>query len=491
MNNFKNLLKNITKNKFGILISIIVLIGIWLRCLVYSFNRSLWMDEAALANNLILPHSILNNMEYQQAAPPIFKLISLFNIHLLGNNEYALRLFPLICGILAIPLFWLIVKQIFNSKIAQTATITLFSINYLLIYYSSEFKQYSSDVLCALILIYTALKLNIYNTQRKNLILLSILYASVFWLSHTSLFVLAGIFLVNFYELISEFKQKNKSQIKNYTVNIITTYLPSAFSFILYWFLHLNTISNSNFMHNYWSDYFINNTANINFIMSNTIKMLFYPNICYLTIFGICILGVITLYKTNLRNAQILTLPVLILLCASYLEIYPLGYRLVLFTIPLILIYFCSILNTKNKYMLIVAIIIFIIGVPRYFTYYPLIISQKNMYLREELRTIYEYLEQRIEPNDIIFTANDVYQQDKYYRPKFKFKNNIIQTRKGSKTPFEKMEKGKRYRVIFNIYWIEEKRKRLPELVKWLSQNTRIISQYVYYENYVFYVEKL
>ena len=80
---------NFTKKYwFSILILLISALGVYLRIHVYLFNRSLWMDEAGLANNLLLPHSILDNMTYKQASPPLFKLISLINIKLFGETEY-------------------------------------------------------------------------------------------------------------------------------------------------------------------------------------------------------------------------------------------------------------------------------------------------------------------------------------------------------------------------------------------------------------------
>ena len=43
---------------------------------------------------------------------------------------------------------------------------------------------------------------------------------------------------------------------------------------------------------------------------------------------------------------------------------------------------------------------------------------------------------------------------------------------------------------MYDFYWDFARKKDLPKIVEWLSQNTKIISQYAYYENYVFYVEK-
>ena len=102
--------------------------GIGLR--VYSFlvNRSLWLDEAALANNILLPNTLLNNAQFGQLAPPLFKALSLFNVNLFGMNEYALRLLPLLCGVFSVVLFYLVIKKLF-SKVIVLFLMCLFSIN--------------------------------------------------------------------------------------------------------------------------------------------------------------------------------------------------------------------------------------------------------------------------------------------------------------------------------------------------------------------------
>lgn len=88
--------------------------------------RSLWLDEAALANNLLLEHSILNNATYMQSAPPLFKFFSLISVKFFGVNEYALRLFPLVCYIFSIPLFYLLLNKIVKNYFAKIVHFLLF-----------------------------------------------------------------------------------------------------------------------------------------------------------------------------------------------------------------------------------------------------------------------------------------------------------------------------------------------------------------------------
>ncbi len=118
------LIEKIKNNWFDFTLWAICILGVWIRLHVYLFNRSLWMDEAALTNNLMQTRTILNNMSYNQAAPPLFKLITLeiikpFQTEMGYVEEYWLRLLPLICGVLSIFVFLLIIRKLFYSKVAQ------------------------------------------------------------------------------------------------------------------------------------------------------------------------------------------------------------------------------------------------------------------------------------------------------------------------------------------------------------------------------------
>ena len=73
----------------------------------YVSHASLWIDEAALARNIIdRPVSALFfPLDYAQVAPPGFLLIQKAVVLTIGASEYALRLFPLLCGVAALLVF--------------------------------------------------------------------------------------------------------------------------------------------------------------------------------------------------------------------------------------------------------------------------------------------------------------------------------------------------------------------------------------------------
>src|SRR6476661_11065301 len=86
---------------------LIVAAGIALRCSQYSFDRSLFLDEAFVATNIAHRSvaELCQPLEFDQRAPAGFlagvKLATLA----LGRSDLVLRLLPLISGIVSVVLF--------------------------------------------------------------------------------------------------------------------------------------------------------------------------------------------------------------------------------------------------------------------------------------------------------------------------------------------------------------------------------------------------
>ena len=130
------------------IINVILLSGLTLPLVQFTYNRSLWIDEAALALNIINRKGLelLKPLDYMQVAPVLFlQLEKLFSI-LLPNSEYGLRLLPLLCFYFSLYFFYEILKLIFKNYYTIIFALSLFVFHYNLIYYSSEVKQYICDV---------------------------------------------------------------------------------------------------------------------------------------------------------------------------------------------------------------------------------------------------------------------------------------------------------------------------------------------------------
>ena len=175
---------------------LLIAVGIVLRLRQYFVNRSLWVDEAMLAFNIVNRTfgALTLPLDFNQGAPIGFLFIEKFIILVLGNHDYILRLFPIFSGVLSIYLIYRIASEHFGKS--GMFAVLLFSISTSIIYYSSELKQYSSDVMFALLLTYLSTLCLKQEAHILNFILLGIAGIFSVWVSHPSTFILAGIGLI-------------------------------------------------------------------------------------------------------------------------------------------------------------------------------------------------------------------------------------------------------------------------------------------------------
>ena len=105
---------NKTKSQLILTLTIaICIIGAFLRIYFYIINRSLWVDEAMLALNLV-EHSfpdLFRQLDHNQGAPIGFLLLQKGVIYLLGSQDFILRLIPLLAGLISIPLMYFLSKK--------------------------------------------------------------------------------------------------------------------------------------------------------------------------------------------------------------------------------------------------------------------------------------------------------------------------------------------------------------------------------------------
>ena len=142
----------------------LISIGIFLRLAHYFSNRSLWFDEALISLNIINRNiwGLLGHLDYNQGAPAGFLIVEKLLTTLFGKSDYVLRLFPLICGISSLFIFYRLAK-IYLNRIGALTALALFAISEPLIYYSSEVKVYSGDVTATTLLLLIA-----FSIEQKN-----------------------------------------------------------------------------------------------------------------------------------------------------------------------------------------------------------------------------------------------------------------------------------------------------------------------------------
>jgi hypothetical protein len=309
----------------------IVLLGIILRLRQYLSNRSFWADEASLAVNIANRSfsGLLGLLDYQQAAPIGFLFVEKTLITIFGNHDYVLRLFPLFAGVLSTYLIYRIAHDHFG--IAGMFAVLLFAISWGLIYYSSELKQYISDVMVAVLLIFLAGNYLRANARGSDFLKLGIVGAVVIWISHPSVFILAAIGVALVYEKLFRAKHIPFPWI----FGLGAAWLAS---FGLEYFVSLRNIVTDGFLVEYWrkaympmppwSDpgwfakvyrSFLDTGLHTHWAMSVTFIVL--------VLVGACLAG-------RQIPGVMLVLPALITLILSALQRYPFMHRFLLFLLP-------------------------------------------------------------------------------------------------------------------------------------------------------------
>jgi hypothetical protein len=173
----------------------VVAAGLVLRVVRFADNRPLWLDEAMLSLNIIERGflGLLRPLDYLQAAPPAFLLLEKLAVVAFGPTEYALRLVPLLAAIAALIVFRQLSARVLPG-LAGLVALGLFAVAEPLVYWSAEAKQYSVDVLAAVVLLHIASEplLTGRLTARRASVLAAVGALAVFF-SYASVFALSGI----------------------------------------------------------------------------------------------------------------------------------------------------------------------------------------------------------------------------------------------------------------------------------------------------------
>src|SRR5262245_43067673 len=142
-----------------ILSRLLIAAGTALRVWQYLANRSLRIDEAALAENILSRSwaGLAQSLDYLQVAPVGFLWIEKAAASVLGTSEYALRLLPLLAGVASLFVFRSLSRRVLAPGPALLA-LALFAFNRWLIFYSADLKQYSTDALVAAALLLIAVR---------------------------------------------------------------------------------------------------------------------------------------------------------------------------------------------------------------------------------------------------------------------------------------------------------------------------------------------
>jgi len=401
-------------------ISICFLMGAFLRIWQFAANRSLWLDEAMLALNVVNRSwvELTQPLDYNQGAPIGFLFVQKLMIVLFGNQDLYLRLFPLAASLLSIFLIWK-VAQGFLSKIGVLIVLGFFVLSTQLIYYSSEAKQYASDVLVALLLLFVFSR---YLAQaRRRFLWLAAAGALGMWLSHPTVFVLAGIGLSLSLDALIK-----KEWGRLWQLGLV--FLAWLVSFAILYFVSLRFLATNTYLNDYWSGGFmpIPPWIDINWfrhtwfdLINNWVGL---PKGIIRSIGGLVLLaGCVSISLRKWQWALVLIAPFAFTLFASGLEKYPFSGRLILFLLPSVFLLMAEgvertrLLLSRIHPWLAYSVTALLVLLFLYQSASQALENVRQPDLREDIKPALSYLSQNRQSTDLIYVYHGSAPAFKYY----------------------------------------------------------------------------
>ncbi|MBU1862088.1 MAG: glycosyltransferase family 39 protein [Candidatus Omnitrophica bacterium] len=385
-----------------VLCRIIIYLGCFLRTYAFISNRSLSGDEARFANELNFGGLSFLSLIQKVHYPIGFVFVEKSSIQTFINNEYFLRLWPFVCGIVSLFLFYTVAKK-YLIKWTVPFAVFLFSLSPQLINYSIEAKPYMSDVVVTLLLLIMCAHIQEKEMTVSRGIFYSAIGACAIYFSYPAVFVLAGIgcafFVISFYK-----KQWRKM------AQLVPIGLMWIISFISTYVVSLRFIEKLNYLVNYWDWHFVplpfKTFADIKIFSDLLVSFFSDPLGIYFHGLGIALflIGCIAMYVRRKRILLIVLSPVPFVLIAYSLHKYPFSGRLLLFLVPLALLiiangfYFIVTLLSRNRFQIGI-IIGGLLILPSLITTSQQVV---NKYRAWEVREVMAVLDEHIREGDYI-----------------------------------------------------------------------------------------
>ena len=398
---------------------VLIGIGLLLRLKYYSENLSLWLDEAALALEILRRSFseiffVANYNQYSPTAPVGFLLLEKSVIVFLGSSEWALRLVPLMCSVLSVFLFLPLARKYVRAE-AVPAALASFALAGPLIYYSAQVKSYSCDVLVAIFVLWGAAHVRDAQLGPRQAIVIGVIAAVVLWFSYSALFVVGGALVVLITFAFIE-KRREKG------IFLFGVACLAGISFLAGYFNEITQIRANSGLYGMWQKAFLPWSAGpaasviwLKDATGNIFKDALGQPLAYLAA-GLFFVGTATVFARDKERCFLLVSPAAIVLLAAAAHKYPFFGRFVLFLVPsLALLMAEGIVYVIDKFFKRPAVAILLSAVV---FFYPVqnaadVLSRTHAF--EEMKPVMRYLKGHYQERDAIFLNNSAQYGYGYY----------------------------------------------------------------------------
>ena len=311
-------------------------VGVALRLHLYFVNRSLSVDEAALALNIVNRSfsDLLKPLDINQGAPVAFLLLVKATVAIFGNKDFILRIVPLVSGLLSVPLMYFVGRQC-GGRLVAIFSLAIFAVSPALTHFSTELKQYSTDVFVALLLLWLGDKCFEQPRKLKAYLSLGLGGAIAIWVSHPSLFVLGGLFMTLAIEVL--IVQRNRQEL----ASLMGAGTLNALSLVTLYYVNLRFLESNRYLIDYWAGYFapMPPWSHFRWYYDAIWSLLNYPAAFPTSIVtvSLLLLGAISLLVRRWFWLSAFAGTLALTIVASALGKYPFNGRLLLFLMPILI----------------------------------------------------------------------------------------------------------------------------------------------------------
>ena len=176
-----------------VLLGFLIVGALW-RVARYAACPPLWGDEAFIAVNILARDAagMLRTLEYYQIVPLGFLWAELGVVRVLGDSEWAVRLIPFLAGLAGLGLFARFATRLVDRRSGVLA-VGIFAASFYPVRHATEVKPYATDLLIALGATMLAWSLRENLGSGRRWAALTALVSLGVWFSYPLVFVAAGL----------------------------------------------------------------------------------------------------------------------------------------------------------------------------------------------------------------------------------------------------------------------------------------------------------
>jgi hypothetical protein len=433
-----------------------VAVGVGLRIRQFAFHRSLWTDEASLAFNILHRGygGLTRPLDVVQGAPIGFLWMEKTATELFGTSEYALRLVPLIAGIVSVVMFRDLANKLL-APLASAVALALFAVAPALVYYSSEAKQYGVDVAVVVGLAWFLPRLLDGALTTSKSLWWGASAVVLVWCSFPAAFAAGGVSLV---VVVVRFHRHQRRGLPVFVVSSLYWVV----SFAIEYAVSLRPLHSNSELLGYWSFAFPPRPFGLGTTLSwfghDARAVATYPwdLAAFPLVATLLIIGLATLLWRRPPLGMLIAILAGVMAAGAIAHDYPLADRMVLFSLPFVFLALAAtiLVSRRRGIRLIFVALVLAVSIPELGSAAS---ATVHPYTKTEARDAYLYVRQHQRPGDAVLIEWEGVTVFDYYHRALGVDANGYFRLNGSLTPCDngrqlaQLEQWKRVWLVFAI----------------------------------------